>query len=103
MPAASPPHPDPLRPNGAEREITLERDRVTVVEQDEVEVFEPAAAPVPASALLRWYVLLVMCLVYTISIADRYVISTVLEPIRLELHLTDSGVAFLTGVSLAFF
>jgi len=81
----------------------LERDRVTVVEQDEVEVFEPAAAPVPASALLRWYVLLVMCLVYTISIADRYVISTVLEPIRLELHLTDSGVAFLTGVSLAFF
>ena len=44
-----------------------------------------------------------MCLVYTVSIADRYVISTVLEPIRLELHLTDSGVAFLTGVSLAFF
>ena len=51
----------------------------------------------------RWYVLGIMCLVYTISIAHRYVISTVLEPIRLELQLTDSGVAFLTGVSLAFF
>ena len=55
------------------------------------------------SVAVRWYVLLVMCLVYTVSIADRYVISTVLEPIRLELQLTDSGVAFLTGVSLSLF
>jgi MFS family permease len=53
--------------------------------------------------LLRWYVLLMMVLVYTLSIADRYVISTVLEPIRLELQLSDSGIAFLTGVSLALF
>ncbi len=51
----------------------------------------------------RWYVLVIMMLVYTISIADRYVMSTVLEPIRLELKLTDSGIAFLTGVSLALF
>jgi len=56
-----------------------------------------------ASPPLRWYVLVVMCGVYAISIADRYVMSTVLEPIRLELGLTDSGVAFLTGVSLALF
>jgi predicted MFS family arabinose efflux permease len=52
---------------------------------------------------LRWYVLIVMVLVYTLSIADRYVISTVLEPIRLELQLSDSGIAWLTGVSLALF
>ncbi len=51
----------------------------------------------------RWYVLIVMCLIYAINIADRYVVSTVLEPIRLELHLTDAGVAFLTGVPLALF
>jgi MFS family permease len=44
-----------------------------------------------------------MCLIYAINIADRYVVSTVLEPIRLELHLTDAGVAFLTGVPLALF
>ncbi|MGB7906311.1 MAG: MFS transporter [Steroidobacteraceae bacterium] len=55
------------------------------------------------TTLQRWYVLLMMVLVYTLSIADRYVISTVLEPIRLELQLTDSGIAFLTGVSLALF
>jgi predicted MFS family arabinose efflux permease len=44
-----------------------------------------------------------MMIVYTINIADRYVMSTVLEPIRLELKLSDSGIAFLTGVSLALF
>jgi MFS family permease len=55
------------------------------------------------TTMQRWYVLFMMVLVYTLSIADRYVISTVLEPIRLELQLTDSGIAFLTGVSLALF
>jgi MFS family permease len=74
---------------------------VTVAEQEKAAGFEPAAPS--ASTLARWYVLLVMCLVYTISIADRYVISTVLEPIRIELALSDSQVAFLTGVSLALF
>jgi len=55
------------------------------------------------SSVERWYVLGMMCLIYAINIADRYVVSTVLEPIRLELHLTDAGVAFLTGVPLALF
>jgi predicted MFS family arabinose efflux permease len=65
----------------------------------------PAAelAGTTTSLAARWYVLIMMCLVYTLSIADRYVISTVLEPIRLELQLTDSSIAFLTGVSLALF
>ncbi len=57
----------------------------------------------PTSVTVRWYVLLMMVLVYTLSIADRYVISTVLEPIRIELQLSDSGIAFLTGVALALF
>ena len=47
--------------------------------------------------------LLLMCLIYAINIADRYVVSTVLEPIRLELKLNDAGVAFLTGIPLALF
>jgi len=55
------------------------------------------------SVIVRWYVLLLTCLVYTINIADRYVVSTVLEPIRVELHLNDTGVAFLTGVPLGLF
>lgn len=55
------------------------------------------------SIFQRWYVLIIMMLAYTINIADRYVMSTVLEPIRLELKLTDTGVGILTGVSLALF
>lgn len=60
-------------------------------------------AAAPASALVRWYVLIMMCLVYTLSIADRYVVSTVLDSIRIELHLTDSGVAWLTGAAFGLF
>ncbi len=55
------------------------------------------------SIALRWYVLSIMCLGYAISIADRYVVTTVMEPMRLDLRLSDSGVAFLTGPPLALF
>jgi MFS family permease len=62
--------------------------------------FEGETAP---GIFHRWYVLIIMMFAYTINIADRYVMSTVLEPIRLELKLTDTGVGILTGVSLALF
>lgn len=65
-------------------------------------IAEAPARPIPSLAV-RWYVLIVMCVVYAISIADRYVVSTVLDPIRKDLHLTDSGVALLTGAPLALF
>lgn len=55
------------------------------------------------STAVRWYVLVMMVLVYTLSIADRYVVSTVLDPIKADLHLTDSGVARLTSWPLALF
>ena len=60
----------------------------------------PGASDTP---LRRWYVLVALAGVYALSIADRYVISTVLEPIRTELQLSDSGIAFLTGVAVAVF
>jgi MFS family permease len=62
-----------------------------------------AAAFQTPSSFTRWYVCIATCLIYSINIADRYVVSTVLEPIRLELHLNDAGIAFLTGVPLALF
>src|ERR1700677_746138 len=65
-------------------------------------IAETRIAAVPSLAR-RWYVMIVMCVVYAISIADRYVVSTVLDPIRQELRLTDSGVALLTGAPLALF
>lgn len=57
----------------------------------------------PTLSPARWYVVFVCGLVYAVNIADRYVVSTVLEPIRQEFHLSDSGVGWLTGVSLAIF
>jgi len=51
----------------------------------------------------RWYVLAVLALTYSLNIAHRYSMATLMEPIRRELHLSDAGVAFLTGVSLALF
>lgn len=62
----------------------------------------PARSEV-STLLQRWYVLVVMCVVYAINIAARYVVTTVFEPIRLELKLTDTGGAFLTGPPLALF
>jgi len=51
----------------------------------------------------RWYVLATLALVYALNIADRFVMSTLIEPIKAELQLSDSAVAFLTGVALAVF
>ncbi len=51
----------------------------------------------------RWYVLFIMTVVYAVNIADRYVVSTLIEPIKHELALSDSAVGFLTGTALAIF
>jgi MFS family permease len=85
--------PDPtIRPSGVEP--------LAVVALSSGSVAPSRAAIAP---LERWYVLIVLCLVYALNIAARYVVTTVFEPIRLELHLTDTGAAFLTGVPLALF
>jgi MFS family permease len=67
---------------------------------DELDIGRPA---VRRHSLRRWYTLFVLTLVYVLGVADRFVISTLIEPIRADLHLSDSSVAFLTGVSLALF
>ncbi len=62
----------------------------------------PSVAPAPAPSD-RWYVLAVLTAVYALNIADRFSISSVIEPIREELHLSDGRVAALTGVALGVF
>ena len=57
----------------------------------------------PTTLRRRWYVLIVLTLVYALSIADRYVMSTLIEPIKADLHLSDTAIGFLTGVALALF
>jgi MFS family permease len=74
-----------------------------------VHAIEPARALSTAPSTVdlgvarRWYVLLVLTLVYALSIADRFVMSTLIEPIKTDLGLSDSSIGFLTGSSLAFF
>ncbi|HYB66487.1 MAG TPA: MFS transporter [Steroidobacteraceae bacterium] len=60
----------------------------------------PVDTPAPRD---RWYVLAVLTAAYAMNIADRFSIATLLEPIRRELQLSDSGIAFLTGFALAMF
>ena len=64
----------------------------------------PAAGPGGgADAPGAWYVVVLLGCVYALNIADRYVMSVLIEPIKADLHLGDGAVAFLTGVALAFF
>jgi len=51
----------------------------------------------------RAYALVLLTLVYAMNIADRFVVSTILEPIRIDLQLTDATIALITGVALALF
>tara|TARA_R110000782_G_scaffold236489_2_gene322631 strand:+ start:14669 stop:15979 length:1311 start_codon:yes stop_codon:yes gene_type:complete len=61
------------------------------------------ASPSARAISSRWWVLAVMTLVYAMNIADRFVLSTLIEPIKAEFALSDSAVGFLTGVALALF
>jgi MFS family permease len=51
----------------------------------------------------RAYALGLLTLVYAMNIADRFVVSTILEPIRIDLQLSDATIALITGVVLALF
>lgn len=69
----------------------------------EAHIIEAEAARLTPSALLRWHVLLITVLVYALNIADRYVVSTVLEPIKVDLRLSNLGLSLVTAWPLAFF
>lgn len=57
----------------------------------------------PSLVVRRWYALGVLTAVYVSNIADRFVMSTLIEPIKRDLHLSDTAIGFLTGTALAIF
>lgn len=61
--------------------------------------------PGRAAAIPRqgWYALGILTLVYAVNIADRFVVSALIEPIKHELRLSDTAIGFLTGTALALF
>jgi hypothetical protein len=66
--------------SGAERtpRVHLDRDQ------------HSAPAEHGASIATRWYVLVLLTAVYAVNIADRFMISTLIEPIKADLHLSES-------------
>lgn len=51
----------------------------------------------------RQYVLGVLLFVYAINILDRQILGILMEPIRLELELSDTQLGFLSGIAFALF
>jgi predicted MFS family arabinose efflux permease len=62
-----------------------------------------SAPPPDAISTRGWYALGILALVYAVNIADRFVVSALIEPIKQELHLSDTAIGFLTGTALAIF
>lgn len=48
-------------------------------------------------SLYAWYVLAILVLVYAFNFMDRYVLVILMEPIKQDLHLSDSQLGLLTG------
>jgi MFS family permease len=60
--------------------------------------------PAPRPAVrYRHYVLAVLFLGYVFSVIDRNILAAVLEPVRIELGLSDTEVSLLGGLAFAFF
>lgn len=57
-----------------------------------------AQQPWPA-ARVGWYATLILTLAYTFSFVDRQVLNLLVEPIRQDLQLTDTGISFLQGLA----
>lgn len=66
-------------------------------------ISQGASAATPSSSVYRKYVLAILTLVYTLNALDQNLVSLLLQPIKLELHLSDSQLGLLTGISFAFF
>jgi len=62
-----------------------------------------AAEPALFSAATRRYVLGTLVVVYTFNFIDRQILSILLEPIKLDLELSDTQLGFLTGFAFALF
>jgi len=64
---------------------------------------EPNAATFTASSAYRSYVLWLLFVVYGLSFVDRQILSTLMEPIRLEFKFSDTQLGMLSGVAFAIF
>lgn len=62
----------------------------------------PRAEKVPTSPY-AWYVVAMLMLLYINSFLDRVIISLVVEPLKADLGVSDTGVSLLSGLAFALF
>lgn len=79
-----------------------EREQDTTAD-DTTTVPEGRADPSEFTRGYRHYVLGVLLFVYAINILDRQILGILMEPIRLELGLSDTQLGFLSGIAFALF
>lgn len=51
----------------------------------------------------KWLVIILLMLAYTFSFMDRYIVNLLVDPMKEDLHLTDTQVSLLLGISFALF
>jgi MFS family permease len=64
---------------------------------------EAAKAPPYPSAARAWYAVSVLTFAYIFSYIDRQILSLLVAPIRRDLHITDTQMSLLMGISFALF
>jgi predicted MFS family arabinose efflux permease len=64
---------------------------------------KPASSFDSVSRGYRFYVLALLTLVFIINFIDRQVLSVLIEPIKRDLHLTDTQLGLLSGLAFALF
>ena len=78
-------------------------DTVTASLREVSSPTKPSSAEASVTSKSAWLALTILMVVYAVNIADRFVLSTLLEAIKADFKLSDSATGFLTGVSLAIF
>jgi len=64
---------------------------------------QPVVSRWRASTAYKHYVLGVLTFVYTLNYLDRNLIVLLLQPIKTDLHLSDTQLGFLTGIAFGLF
>ncbi len=66
--------------------------------------YAPAVAESsPAPSSYRYFVAAILCVLYTLNFLDRQVLAILAQPVKLDLHLTDTQLGMLTGLLFALF
>jgi MFS family permease len=56
-----------------------------------------------AGQVQRWYLLAVLIVAYTFAFVDRQILSLLVEPLKRDLHLSDTQIGLLQGLAFAVF